>query len=392
MPKLNPIVRVFLSAVLSVAGLGQSAVALPLIWVDAGHGGSDPGAIGCGAQEADVTLAVSLKLKALIDSDGDLENARMTRSTDVFVSLAARSANANSAGATRFVSIHNNSCCGASGIETFHYNASPSGDSVNQAQEIQGAMTDTWPALPDRGVKSANFSVLRNTDMPATLSELGFIDNCANDSALLQSPAGQQAAAEAHYQAIRRSLGLGEGVVTPPDTGTLRGTVFEDQGVGTADMSIRLPNARIVVRNSSGATQETTPGGADGVWAFALNSGSWTVTATESGYDPTVQTCVVTGGQTTWCSIGVFPTVVVPPDPDPEPDTTDTDTGTPADTGSATDTGTADDTGTATDTGAPTDTGVATDTGNPQDTGDGSGLPTLGTPGRKSELNRIDAE
>ena len=155
-----------------------------LICIDAGHGGTDPGAVGCGMEEADIVLDVSQRLAQLIEDDPDLTGI-MTRDSDVFVSLAGRSAYANNNGADRFASIHANAFNGAAtGIETYHATIS-SAASVDQANAIQAGMVALWPNLPDRGVKSAGFSVLVNTSMPATLSELAFIDMCSADAVLL---------------------------------------------------------------------------------------------------------------------------------------------------------------------------------------------------------------
>ncbi|MBL6975486.1 MAG: N-acetylmuramoyl-L-alanine amidase, partial [Deltaproteobacteria bacterium] len=223
------------------------------ICIDPGHGGSDPGAVGCGLAEADITLKVGLLLEGLMAADPDLVPL-MTRKTDVFVSLQGRADYANDNGVDRFASIHNNAYNGnVSGIETFCYTYG-SMASFDQRDRIQAEMTATWPNLPDRGAKTAGFAVIKNTSMPATLSELAFIDFCAADALLLADPVEQLAAAAAHHTAIRESLGL-EGPIGPAEkTGILRGIIYEDQGVGAADMSVRIPGTLVKALGQDGKT------------------------------------------------------------------------------------------------------------------------------------------
>ena len=307
-----------LVAVLLTMGATVVSGAPTLVCVDAGHGGTDPGAVGCGLEEAEVTLEVALRLKALLQSDPDLEPV-LTRTTDTYVSLDARTSFANDQGAARFASIHCNASDGtASGIETYAYTYG-STTSFNQRDHIQDALTATWPTLPDRGGKTANFYVIKYTSMPATLSELAFIDHCTPDAKLLASTAERQRAAEAHHAALRASLGLpalsdpGTDPVVDPDTkGVLRGVVFEDQGVGASDMSIRLPAATVTASGpaGSGATQTDAPTAS---WALSLPAGAYTVTASKAGYVTTSRDCDVTAGGEEWCSIGLAPTSTVTP-------------------------------------------------------------------------------
>jgi N-acetylmuramoyl-L-alanine amidase len=102
-------------------GLAQAQVK---IVIDAGHGGTDPGGVGTGMQEKNVVLDVSKRFKALLDADtadeagGGKWTALMTRSTDVFVTLAGRSAYSNNNDADRFMCIHANAFCNPSANAT----------------------------------------------------------------------------------------------------------------------------------------------------------------------------------------------------------------------------------------------------------------------------------
>ena len=287
--------------------LPAPALASYKVCIDAGHGGADPGAVGCGLEEEDVTLQVAWMLYDLMNADPDL-SPLMTRSSDTSVSLGARTDFSDDNGAHRFASIHCNAFNGsATGIETYCYTYG-SNASFDQRDTIQDNMTATWPALTDRGGKTASYYVIKNTACPATLSELAFIDNCSNDATYLSNNAQLQAAAQAHYLAIRQSLGLqGGGDITPPTptAGKIQGAIFADQGVGSADMSVRLPGANVVL-SGNGVNQSTQALEPDGTWAFSVPAGTYTVTANYSGYWTNSRTCSVIPGGETWCSLGLF--------------------------------------------------------------------------------------
>lgn len=152
------------------------------IMIDPGHGGSDPGAVGKKSKEKDNVLKVAKKLKALLEKYG--HTVKMTRSTDVFISLSQRANMANSWGADIFISLHNNAASpSATGFETFVYNGGVS----QKTKQFQNAVHDAIASkigIRDRGKKSANFAVLRQTKMPAVLIEYAFISN-VNDEKIL---------------------------------------------------------------------------------------------------------------------------------------------------------------------------------------------------------------
>jgi MYXO-CTERM domain-containing protein len=319
---MRPTLRLWLFAacVTCVGAFAPPASAQIVVCVDPGHGGTDPGAQGCGLSEAAVNLSVSLALRDLLVADPALTPI-MTRTTDVFISLGGRAAYANDNGAVRFASIHSNSATpAATGIETYSA-TNGSAKSVDQRDEIQDAMTAAWP-LADRGGKTAGFYVIVNTAMPATLSELAFITNCSQDATYLGSPAKQQLAAKAHLAALRASLGLAPGDIPGPGpaTGTFRGVIYEDQGVGSADLSVRLPGATVTATCAGVAPSTAAAAAPDGAWLFERPAGACTVSASLAGYVTGSRTCTVIAGQTTWCSLGLSPKPAPVPDPDPLPD------------------------------------------------------------------------
>ena len=157
------------------------------IFIDAGHGGKDPGAIGNGLYEKDITLAVSLKLKALLEKHGI--ETKMSRSIDTYLTINERYQLANAWNADYFISIHANAG-GGTGTETLYYKA----DSKAYAQTLQSAFMDAM-GLRDRGIKYRdNVGVIRWANMPAVLIELAFIDTAA-DAVILKEKQDEMAQA-----------------------------------------------------------------------------------------------------------------------------------------------------------------------------------------------------
>lgn len=142
--------------------------------VDAGHGGSRDGAKYEGIKEKDINLAVSLKLEALLLAQG--YNVVMTRTTDVYMDLYDRADIANDVNADLFVSIHSNAFENPDvhGAITYHHPSSTRGERL--AKAIQSPLCTTTGAQ-NRGISSADFVVLRETDMCAVLVEMGFMTN-----------------------------------------------------------------------------------------------------------------------------------------------------------------------------------------------------------------------
>lgn len=163
---------------------------LPIVTLDSGHGGRDPGAVGpTGLLEKDVCLAVSLQARELLRGQVDV---RLTRETDVHLPLSRRQAVLGSA---CLVSIHCNAFTSreANGTETFHMAGRTQDERL--AHVLQKHLLARLQ-LRNRGVKTANFQVTRQARVPAVLVELAFISNPAEE-VLLRSVAGQAAAAKA---------------------------------------------------------------------------------------------------------------------------------------------------------------------------------------------------
>ncbi|MDT8858819.1 N-acetylmuramoyl-L-alanine amidase [Alkalihalobacillus sp. MEB130] len=171
-----------------------------VIAIDPGHGGRDPGAVGNGLQEKDIVLAVGLELEKKLKSAG--AKPIMTRNRDVFIELNQRAKIANDAKADIFVSIHVNSGpSGGHGTETWISASSASSkESRDLAEKINKRLVEEL-GTRDRGVKTANFAVLRETNMPSVLVELGFITN-SSDASLMKRSNFNERAANAIYKGI----------------------------------------------------------------------------------------------------------------------------------------------------------------------------------------------
>ena len=187
------------------------------IVIDPGHGGNDAGAIGpTGVMEKSVTLKVSLELKRLLEAEG--AQVILTRETDRTVSskgasasdieeLGARCEVANRIGADIFISIHADSFTRpeARGTTGYYYSKSTSGQGQKLADCIRRNLVEQL-GTPSRGTQPCNFYVVKHTDMPATLIELGFISN-KEEEKLLDSKEGVQKAAQGILDGIEDYFG-----------------------------------------------------------------------------------------------------------------------------------------------------------------------------------------
>ena len=156
---------------------------MPKIFIDAGHGGRDPGAVNGDIYEKDIALQIALKLNTALKNNG-FETA-MSRTTDVFIPLTERAKKANQFGADFFVSIHLNSAgnSSANGIETLVYENK--GVNNQLATNIQNELIKITGST-NRGIKEQKkLVVLNSTKMPAVLIEVGFISNFSERTLLL---------------------------------------------------------------------------------------------------------------------------------------------------------------------------------------------------------------
>lgn len=199
--KLLRFVFVFLAVVLLISGLGRflgnrlmtpaMSSEMKLSWdfgtadivLDAGHGGKDQGASGGDVIEKEITLAIAKKTEKYLKEAG--YKVKMTRDDDTFVELEERAAFADRKEAKVFVSIHCNSSEDGegNGIETF-YAEHKGENSQKLAQSIQENVIVQTEAR-DREVKTADYTVIVRSTMPAALVETGFLSD-SNERELLQ--------------------------------------------------------------------------------------------------------------------------------------------------------------------------------------------------------------
>ncbi len=205
---------------------GRRGAPLPLVVLDPGHGGRDPGAIGTrGTQEKRVVLATALQIKRVLEAGGRCRVA-LTRSNDRFVALGARVDFARRRQAALFVSIHADSAPGARGASVYTLGDSsdalagalarreneadragglrlPSvppevqailasliqaetrNGSARMAQQVVAELGQDVPLLPNTH-RQAGFVVLKAPDVPAVLVEIGFLSDPRDEAALRQ--------------------------------------------------------------------------------------------------------------------------------------------------------------------------------------------------------------
>jgi N-acetylmuramoyl-L-alanine amidase len=227
----------------ALAGSARGAAPLPLVVLDPGHGGRDPGAIGAaGTQEKRIVLAAALDLKARLEATRICRVA-LTRSRDVFVPLADRVEFARRRDAALFVSLHADSAPGARGASVYTLSETAS-DAMSEAlarrenrADIAGGLRlpsvspevqrilislvrqetragsariarlavrelgEEVPLLPNTH-REASFVVLKAPEIPSALVELGFLSD-ARDEAALRQPAHRARLAAALTRAVR---------------------------------------------------------------------------------------------------------------------------------------------------------------------------------------------
>ncbi|MBE3575187.1 MAG: N-acetylmuramoyl-L-alanine amidase [Firmicutes bacterium] len=181
----------------------RPASAKPLVLVDAGHGGSDPGAVAGSLQEKNITLDIALRLANVLRNQGFL--VATTRDKDDTVDLYERPRMANRMRADLMASIHINWFAGnyANGTETYYLTGRQ--DSQQLARMVQGRLVQAL-GTTDRGARSVpDFVVVRDAVMPSILVEVAFLSN-QKEGALLQDPDYRQKAAGAIAQGIQDYL------------------------------------------------------------------------------------------------------------------------------------------------------------------------------------------
>lgn len=179
-----------------------------LIALDAGHGGSDPGAVYNGRQEKDDNLRLALAVGNILENSG--VDVIYTRNNDVYETPFKKATDANAANADFFVSFHRNSSenpNSASGVQNLIFRRG--GKAETLAEDIQKELVDA--GFNDLGiVERPNLVVLKRTRMPAVLIETGFINNTEDN---MKFDNDFNRIAQAIADGILQGIGYGETAV-----------------------------------------------------------------------------------------------------------------------------------------------------------------------------------
>ena len=196
------------------------------IFIDPGHGGTDPGAVANGLRESEIALDVSLMLEPLLRSAG--LDVRLSRRTDTAVDIGERWQGANAWGADLFLSIHANAG-GGTGIETLVPTASPNNPARDLAanrrlaETVSASLANRFDmrlrrangVMLESETRHGSVAVLRNTAMTAVLVECGFVDAPAGSPDLDVLGNRRQEIAQAIADGVFRHFGASAGTIAP---------------------------------------------------------------------------------------------------------------------------------------------------------------------------------
>ena len=268
-------------ALVGSASQGQYNIINKVVYLDAGHGGYDPGATYFGQYEKNLTLAVQKRVKAKLEAAG--YTVVTSRNTDTSVELLERSASANKSKADIFVSLHFNAGAqSANGVETYYYQYySEYPSRINQtyhndaerlkrsselAQAIQSNVV-AQTGSKNNGVKRETFAVVRETTAPAVLVELGFISNQAEFNKI-NTAAYQEKLAEgvtkgilAYYDKYRSST-----TTTTPTANPEVKVVNYDKNKTTFDVVVTGSNKTKTIKDARIAVWSADKGQDDLKW------------------------------------------------------------------------------------------------------------------------------
>ena len=237
------------------------------LYLDPGHGGSDPGAQGNGLKEKDINLDIALKIRTILIDNYENVNVKMSRTKDTARSLNQRTSEANAWGADYFLSIHCNSFNGsAQGYEDYIHSSLSDGSTTAKHQDTMHAAIIKVNELQNRGNKKSNFHVLRESSMPALLTENGFIDN-KHDAALMKKASWREKVAQGHVNGLAKAFNLSR---KQSDSGSLYKVI--------AGSFKKKDNAKKLIANLSkkGIDSFTAPTTISGETWYRVQAGAFT--------------------------------------------------------------------------------------------------------------------
>ena len=248
------------------------------VFIDPGHGGYDNGAVQNGVLEDEINLQISQKVESKLKAKG--VQVKMSRYDDTYLSLTDRTKMANNWGSDIFVSVHQNSATSSSanGIETYHYSTRQ--DSKELATEIQSDLIQSTGAV-NRGVKTANYAVIKTANMSSSLVECGFISN-PTEAKNLSSSSYQDKVAEGIVNGIMDYLKNNIILNNSGDNGSNGGN--NDSSTATQSGTIKV-NGALNVRSGAG-TNYSVIGSLDNGAKIEIveTSGTWYKIKYGSGY------------------------------------------------------------------------------------------------------------
>lgn len=181
-----------------------------IVVVDAGHGGNAPGATKQGITEKDIDLDIVKKLKKKLDDSDKKIGVYYTRLDDTNPSLESRVTLANDLSADLFLSVHNNSTAsgrmsGINGTEVMYRVSDKSGKSKEFAEVCLNSLLQTLGSQDKGVVAGDDIYIIRTSQVPVALVEVGFMTN-QEELDKLNSSEYQEQCAQALYDSILQML------------------------------------------------------------------------------------------------------------------------------------------------------------------------------------------
>lgn len=192
------------------------------VFLSAGHGGSDPGAVGHGLKEKDINLGIMLACRDELQRHG--VKVTTSRTTDANDPVQQEVAEANASGAELAFSVHTNAG-GGDGSETYYWSSS------TQGKKLAALCEKHMRAIGQnsRGIKAGDgLMFINSTNATAVLVEIGFIDN-KTDKALFDTAAEQKRIGVAYAHAILECFGIVPKAATAATTATTSGTWIQEK-------------------------------------------------------------------------------------------------------------------------------------------------------------------
>lgn len=214
------------------------------VYIGVGHGGKDPGAVGY-IREEDVNLAMAKACRDFLKAHG--VETKISRETDTEVSVATKVSQANAWKADLALDIHNNAG-GGDGAEVYHSIVYGTGKTLsdNILEEMKKIGQNSRGSKTKKGTNGDYFAFIRNTTMPAVITEAVFVDNKA-DASQADTPAECKAFGEAIAKGVLKTLGITvktSATTTKPTTPTKAPVKNDNAGAFLVKVTVDALNVR----------------------------------------------------------------------------------------------------------------------------------------------------